>query len=169
MDFISLFYSLTEFLDKGGTVLYVIYFLAFILWFLSLERWMYFSWGARKERNRLSKIWQQHITHKNANCIRESLEYEYKNKLIISIPLMQTLVKVTPLLGLFGTVYGMIEIFDVIAQQGTGDARALANGISMATLPTMTGMAVGIAGLFLTRHIEATADRKIHRFKESMT
>ena len=65
-------------------------------------------------------------------------------------------------------MYGMIEIFDVIAQQGTGDARALANGISMATLPTMTGMAVAIVGLFFIRFMESSANRKISQLNAGM-
>ena len=62
----------------------------------------------------------------------------------------------------------MIEIFDVIAQLGTGDARALANGISMATLPTMTGMAIAILGLFLLRYVEVSATRKIAVFYQGL-
>jgi biopolymer transport protein ExbB len=52
-------------------------------------------------------------------------------------------------LGLLGTVTGMIQVFDVVAVLGTGNARALASGITMATLPTMVGMTVSIIGLLL--------------------
>ena len=168
MDFSTLYYSMTGFLDKGGTVLYLIVFSACILWFLVFERILYFAFVARKERQLLFSIWTKNHNKSDARMIRESLQYNYRHKLLFTLPLIHTLVKVTPLLGLFGTVYGMIEIFDVIAQQGTGDARAMANGISKATLPTMTGMAVGIIGLFLLRHIEATANRKINRFNEGL-
>jgi biopolymer transport protein ExbB len=41
----------------------------------------------------------------------------------------------------------MIEVFDVVSFFGTGNARALASGITKATLPTMTGMAISIVGL----------------------
>lgn len=168
MDPLALLYSMTEFLDRGGTVLYVIFLLGFLLWFLVIERLLYFSLAARHHRNQLTEIWERNYRSENARCIRESLQYAFRDKLMVTLPLIQTLVRVIPLLGLFGTVYGMIEIFDVIAQQGTGDARAMASGISLATLPTMTGMAVGIVGLFLLRHVEATAKRKINRFNEGL-
>lgn len=168
MDLLTLFYSLTEFLDRGGTVLYVIYLLAFFMWFLVIERLLYFALASRHERQRLTEIWQRNQSSEDAQCIRKSLEYAFRERLTSTLPMIQILVRVTPLLGLFGTVYGMVEIFDVIAERGTGEARAMANGISLATLPTMTGMAVGIVGLFLLRHVEATANRKLHRFTEGL-
>ena len=60
---------------------------------------------------------------------------------------IQILITLCPVLGLLGTVTGMIEVFDVVSFFGTGNARALASGITKATLPTMTGMAISIVGL----------------------
>lgn len=57
---------------------------------------------------------------------------------------------IAPLLGLLGTVLGMIETFDVIALFGTGNARAMAGGISVALITTQTGLLVAIPGLFLS-------------------
>jgi biopolymer transport protein ExbB len=62
----------------------------------------------------------------------------------------------------------MMEIFDVIALNGTGDARAMADGISMATLPTMAGMAVAITGLFFQKKIEEIARKKSVHFYEGL-
>ena len=56
------------------------------------------------------------------------------------------LTAVAPLLGLLGTVLGMIETFDVIAAFGTGNARAMAGGISVALITTQTGLLVAIPG-----------------------
>jgi biopolymer transport protein ExbB len=57
---------------------------------------------------------------------------------------------IAPLLGLLGTVLGMIETFDVIALFGTGNAKAMAGGISVALITTQTGLLVAIPGLFLS-------------------
>ncbi len=168
MNGLSLYYTITEFLDKGGFVLYGIFIMAFILWFLVIERWLYFTFVAGKEQAKLTIIWHKNAHNENARSIRESLLFSFRHKLLYTLPFIRTLVRVTPLMGLFGTVYGMVEIFDVIAVQGAGDARAMADGISLATLPTMTGMTVGIIGLFLLRHIETIAKRKINRFSEGM-
>ena len=53
------------------------------------------------------------------------------------IPIIQALVALCPLLGLMGTVTGMIEVFDVMAISGSGNARSMASGVSKATIPTM--------------------------------
>lgn len=162
MDFMQLFYSITGFLDRGGVVLYWIAGAATVLWFLLFERIIYIHFRAEKEINMLSSNWTKYVHHIDAPNIRKSFQDIFEHKLLFTLPLIKTLVQITPLLGLFGTVYGMVEIFDVIALQGTGDARALANGISMATLPTMTGMAVAIIGLLFLRHIEVSASRKLN-------
>ena len=47
----------------------------------------------------------------------------------------------------------MIQVFDVVAVLGTGNARALASGITMATLPTMVGMTISIIGLLIMAYL----------------
>ena len=88
-----------------------------------------------------------------------------KNKNINQI---KGLVALCPLLGLLGTVTGMIEVFDVMAFTGTGNPRAMASGVSKATLPTMTGLVISISGLFaitfLERYINTKTTRKIKVF-----
>ncbi|MBL4631518.1 MAG: MotA/TolQ/ExbB proton channel family protein [Paraglaciecola sp.] len=114
------------------------------------------------------KIWQDFRNHSHAFAIRNSLKNAFQHQLLTTQPLIQILVDIAPMLGLFGTVYGMIELFDVIASQGTGDARAMASGISRITLPTMTGMAVAIIGLFFSRTIDSLSKRKIQHLNREM-
>lgn len=168
MHSIQVIHSITEFLDQGGVVLYAIASAALLLWFLIFERLIYIHFRAVRDLDQYMKIWHKNLHKQDAGKIRESLQNAYTHKLYITLPLIQTLVRVTPLLGLFGTVSGMIEIFDVIAQLGTGDARAMADGISMATLPTMTGMAVAIIGLFMLRYVESSGNRKLTKLNDGL-
>ena len=55
------------------------------------------------------------------------------------LQIIKSLVALCPMLGLLGTVTGMIEVFDVMAIAGSGNVRGMAGGISKATLPTMAG------------------------------
>jgi biopolymer transport protein ExbB len=74
---------------------------------------------------------------------------------------------VAPLLGLLGTVSGMITTFYVIAEHGTGNARALASGISEALITTQTGLVVAVPGLFLTSLLLRRSNElleRMHRF-----
>src|SRR5262245_42317927 len=61
--------------------------------------------------------------------------------------LMRVLVPLGPLLGLIGTVSGMLEVFDSMSLRGSADARTMASGISHAMICTMSGLAVSITGL----------------------
>ena len=62
--------------------------------------------------------------------------------------MIKTLVSLAPLLGLLGTVTGMIGVFEVLATTGGGDARSMAAGVSQATIPTMAGMVAALSGVF---------------------
>lgn len=62
-----------------------------------------------------------------------------------------TVAALSPLLGLLGTVLGMIEVFNVVALRGSGEPAALAHGISMALITTAAGLVVAIPALFFHR------------------
>jgi biopolymer transport protein ExbB len=69
-----------------------------------------------------------------------------------------TIVEITPLLGLFGTVLGMIEVFSEIVLQGSGNTAALAGGISKALITTAAGLSVAIPALVVHRHFTRRID-----------
>jgi biopolymer transport protein ExbB len=80
----------------------------------------------------------------------------FVERYIKSIAILAT---VAPLLGLLGTVSGMITTFLVIATSGTGDAKALASGISEALITTQTGLVVAVPGLFLANYLRRRTER----------
>jgi choline dehydrogenase-like flavoprotein len=71
-------------------------------------------------------------------------------------------------LGLLGTVTGMIQVFDVLALEGNNHPRAMANGISMATIPTMAGMVVALFGLFFSSRLQQRAGAERQRAAEML-
>lgn len=84
------------------------------------------------------------------------------------IAVIAVLAGVAPLLGLLGTVIGMIETFDVIAIFGTGNAKALAGGISVALVTTQSGLLVAIPGLTASAMLSKRA-AKLERSLEEAT
>ena len=76
-----------------------------------------------------------------------------------NLTLIQTCIMLAPLFGLLGTVTGMIEVFQVMAFSGGGDARAMAGGVSKATLPTMAGMVVALSGVFASIYLNSASTR----------
>ena len=73
------------------------------------------------------------------------------------LPFIKVFVALCPLFGLLGTVTGMIEVFDVLSIAGSGNARAMAGGVSKATIPTMAGMVAALSGLLLSVRLEQYA------------
>lgn len=168
MNLLQIIYEINDFLNQGGMAMHVIYWMAVMLWILILERFIYIVIFSKKERINLLNEWQRCMGHRDAHQIRECLQVIFKDKLFSGFEFIKVLTIIAPLLGLYGTVYGMIEIFDVVAQTGTGDARAMANGISMATLSTMSGMAVAIIGLIFRHRVESMAKKRAVSFNEML-
>jgi biopolymer transport protein ExbB len=71
---------------------------------------------------------------------------------------LETIAGVAPLLGLMGTVVGMIKVFNVISQQGLGQANVLSQGISEALITTVTGLAIGIPALIAYNFFTSKAE-----------
>ncbi|MEM7408079.1 MAG: MotA/TolQ/ExbB proton channel family protein [Pseudomonadota bacterium] len=69
-----------------------------------------------------------------------------------------TVASITPLIGLLGTVIGMIKVFTVITVQGVGNPEVLADGISQALITTAAGIAVAIPSLLFYRHFQRRVD-----------
>jgi biopolymer transport protein ExbB len=155
------FTSLLDFFDRGGPVIIVLFILAIIMTSLLIERLLFFI----SELNDLSDISHQEVIlfKQENNWVFNKIKS--KNISVINVAanknllLIQGLIALCPLLGLLGTVTGMIEVFDIMAITGTGNARAMASGIARATLPTMTGLFVSIVGLFLLTAIKASIDK----------
>ena len=80
-----------------------------------------------------------------------------------------TLVTLCPLLGLLGTVTGMIEVFNVMAVTGGGDAKSMAGGVSRATIPTMAGMVAALSGVFANTYVTRTAARESQFLEDNLT
>lgn len=72
-----------------------------------------------------------------------------------------TIAAITPLLGLLGTVVGMIQVFSVITSVGVGDPAELAGGISKALITTAAGISVAIPSLFFYRYFRGRVDQTI--------
>jgi len=72
-----------------------------------------------------------------------------------------TIAQIGPLLGLLGTVFGMIDIFSSLMQHGSGDPTVLAGGISVALITTAAGLTVGIPSLIFHRYFERLVDEYV--------
>ena len=83
-----------------------------------------------------------------------------------NVPVVGTAASVAPLLGLLGTVGGMIATFELIERHGAGDIGHLAGGISIALVTTYAGLVVGIPALVANRFLLAKVDGHLHALEE---
>jgi len=160
--------SLQQFLHTGGDVLWVILWVSVCLWSLIVERLLYFKQTYPKLREQWLDQWDR-TTNKNSQqalFIRDYIISDAKISMEKTVPIIKMLVALCPLLGLLGTVTGMINVFDVMAVTGTGNARAMASGVSQATIPTMAGMVVAIAGLYFSKLIEQRVSKETHHLTD---
>lgn len=155
---------LADLLELGGPILGTILVIALVIWALLFER-IYFRffvypsavaearalWRTRKDK----RSWY-------AEQWRGDLVSTLNNALASEFALIATLIKVCPLLGLLGTVLGMLEVFDALAATGSNNPRSMAAGVSKATVSTLAGMVVAIMGLLGSMLIErsATSERE---------
>lgn len=161
---------LFDFLDRGGPVLSAILIVCLMLWTLILERlWFFYrtmpkraqsytlNWASRNER----KSWAAHQ-------IRSYMISQFKLETQTWLSFIALLIAICPLMGLLGTVTGMISVFDVLAVTGTGNARAMAAGISKATLPTMAGLLIALTGLYFKARFQRLAQQGEQKLADTL-
>lgn len=157
-----------EFFSKGGPVLIGVFILSIFLWILILERY-YFLYKIYPER--LDKIigqWQKRHDHSSwyALKIRDGFLSEISIALKNNLIPIQTLTGILPLLGLLGTVTGMIAIFEVLNVFGNSNVRGMADGISRALLPTTAGLVTSIIGIYFSADLNKRIKTKELHAKE---
>jgi len=158
-----------NFLERGGTVLLIIFVVTLLLWMFIFERVIYFYFrGFTGDQKKMIAAWNDRSEKSSwyAQQIKALELSMMTSKLNRSMPIIKTLIALCPLLGLLGTVTGMIEVFEIMAAVGTGNARAMASGISKATIPTMAGMVGALSGIYFNTRFERLIRKKRHKLEE---
>lgn len=156
-------YVIDSFIDSGGPVLLAIALLLLLLWGLMIERIYYLLVRFPLYQKNLLNKWDCRGDKSSwfALQIRQGKLAKASLLLQQNMSFLNALIKIFPLLGLLGTVSGMIQVFDVVAVHGTGNPRLLASGISLATIPTMAGLVCALSGLFIYSRLDSYA-KKLH-------
>jgi biopolymer transport protein ExbB len=160
--------SIRDFMELGGNVLWGIMFVLFLMWTFILERIWYFYRVHPDKKRQIMAVWESRAdtTSWYARQIRDGLISDAAISLKRNIGLIKSLIAICPLLGLLGTVTGMITVFDVMTYSGGGNARAMAGGVSMATVPTMAGMVAALSGVYFGTWLEHKAQTESERLED---
>lgn len=156
-------------IEQGGLVLWAIFFTCLLLWFLILERYWFIRVVLPKrlrlaKENKPAQEQPEWMTQGLQRCVMSEIKIQLKGPL----SLIQTLIVLCPMLGLLGTVTGMVNVFDVIAVIGTSDAQAMAQGVYRATIPTMAGLVVSLSGLYFVSRIKHLIQIKTNTLAEQL-
>jgi biopolymer transport protein ExbB len=152
-------------------VLILIGILTLVMWGLIFERLLYMlSRHPRATRAALEE-WERRVerTSWHAHQVRELLISTVSQGLERNMGLIKSCVALCPLLGLLGTVTGMIEVFEVMAISGSGNPRSMAAGVSKATVPTMAGMVAALSGVAMSAYLHGKVGRERALLGEHMT
>ena len=175
--------TIEERVQQGGTPGYVIITLGIIAALLSLERFITLTLmggrvsrqaadpGKRDTSNPLGRVLQ--VYHDNKEIDAETLQLKLDEAILKEQPAINARIAfikiismVAPLLGLLGTVIGMIVTFQAITLFGTGDPKTMAGGISQALVTTVLGLTVAIPTVLLHSIVHSRAAIIMHTLTE---
>lgn len=177
--------TLRERIDQGGAIGYAIIVVAALGILLAVYRWLILTLTSMKVRrqmgnhepnnsNPLGRIQSAYEEHKGANI--ETLQLHLDDAVLKELPplerglnLVKVLAAVAPLMGLLGTVIGMIVTFQAITLFGTGDPKLMAGGISQALITTVLGLIAAVPLLILHAFASGTSRRLGQILEEQST
>lgn len=175
--------TIEERVQQGGTPGYVIITLGIIALLLSIERFITLTLvggkvkkqaanaGSADGSNPLGRVLQ--VYHENRDIDAETLQLKLDEAILKEQPAINARIAfikiismVAPLLGLLGTVIGMIVTFQAITLFGTGDPKTMAGGISQALITTVLGLTVAIPTVLLHSIVDSRAKGILHILTE---
>ncbi|KZY33676.1 MULTISPECIES: MotA/TolQ/ExbB proton channel family protein [unclassified Oleiphilus] len=148
--------SIDQLIKLGGLPVAAILALSVLIFILFFERLLFLSLSFKNTISMLEKYWSESASLAKSGLnswdkqrVQEALLSEARAMTRHSFWLLRAAIIACPLIGLMGTVSGMVLVFDQISLSGTGNPRLMASGIFQATLPTMAGMLISIIGLIM--------------------
>ncbi len=166
----AIFIAIRTFLEAGGDVLFLIAAATFLMWALIFERIWFIQTEHKADVGRALNYWESRSerTSWNAHRIRERIISEVNSRLNMNLGFIKTLISLLPLLGLLGTVTGMVSVFEAMTYSG-GNARSMAAGVSMATIPTMAGMVATLSGVLANTFISSKVVSEASYMEDTLT
>ena len=166
----SLLIDIQEFLEAGGPVVRFLLIIAIVLWAMIIERLIFYRREMPELLSGIRATWDARTEHSSwyAQKLKQRFVAEAERRLRGPLPMIRTFVALCPLVGLLGTVTGMIQVFDVMAVLGTGNAREMASGVSAATLPTLAGMVLAISGMYPIVRFQHIVDHETRQLRDHL-
>jgi biopolymer transport protein ExbB len=180
---VSQYLNLEAYLRTGGFAMVPLVGVSLVMWLLIIDRMLFFrrlyrknmnaptAWAHIREnrlpdpgtyRGAVSLLVARFLARRSNEgrldrFIMDETVLTLNRSLNDHLAVIGVLAAIAPLLGLLGTVMGMIDTFDILAVFGTGNAKGMAGGISEALVTTQTGLMVAIPGLYMKGFLDRRA------------
>jgi biopolymer transport protein ExbB len=163
-------FNIQVLMESGGTVLWLILLASIVMWTLIAERYLFVYRVHPQSVKQLVSEWQQRVERRSwsAMQIRAGMIAQSRASLRRYLMFIKTLTAALPMLGLLGTVDGMIQTFDVLTVFGTGNARGMAGGISIALITTMGGLLTALSGLYFSTELEGRVTHAVDQMSDQL-
>jgi len=157
-------------MESGGTVLWLILLASLLMWTLIVERYIFVYVQYPRMVRQLLDEWQQREDRRSwyAHQIRQGMITRCRVQLQHYLMPIRTLTVALPMLGLLGTVSGMIQTFDVMTVFGTGNVQGMAGGISVALITTMGGLMTALSGLYFSTQLTQRVGREVDNVADAL-
>jgi len=161
----------SDLLIAGGWIVVMILLLTFVMWALILERYLYLWREIRPLIAGVVARWQRLKTPdpRRNQRLRASITQSFHENLGRWLGTIRVITAILPLLGLLGTVAGMIKTFEVMTVFGTGNVRGMAEGISQALVTTMAGLLAALSGLYFANDLEQRIGSQTDHLSEALS
>ena len=146
---------LEELFIRGGPVLYLLFLLSGLIFYLLVDKYVFIFFKSKNFLISSVDDFSNEYSPSNTDYrfIQNTLISSVKREANKNIKILDGFIGMCPMIGLLGTVYGMIEVFEVLSFLGTGNPRAMSSGVAMATIPTMSGMVITVFGLYFRQDL----------------
>ena len=146
---------LDELFTRGGPVLYLLFLLTFLIFLVLINKYFFLVFDKKfwLDTNLNNFISNNPASNTSLKTVETTYIAELKRVSNSNIKILDGLIGMCPLVGLLGTVYGMIEVFEVLSFLGTGNPRAMSSGVAKATIPTMASMVISLFGLYFRQDL----------------
>jgi biopolymer transport protein ExbB len=155
--------NIMDYIDKGGIIVYLLIVLNIIGFTIIV--WKFFT--IPRKNAMVNKISHRIQAHTDI-ALNAQIEYEVK-KLETGLTYIKNIASIAPLLGLLGTVYGVLKSFEAISKSGLGDPAIFSQGISIALITTIAGLIVAIPHHIAYNHFISMIDAIELKAKKEIT
>lgn len=164
---------MADFFARGGAILAVIMLTTFFMWVLIAERYCYFFFYKNRVIDGILEQWKmQSLTMTvdtwRLRMIRNCHISQFRQKTTAHIAWIKVLITVSMLLGLLGTITGMIGVFEGMMLTQAGNVQVLASGVSRTVIPAMAGLVAALSGFYFAFQLERSSSREVEKLADKL-